>query len=129
MRSLWSGAHQNRSRGRKQELQLSEAMNMNFEKEYKHQKIESLNVESLNDAFAWKNALDQRVIFLDHVEQLIKIFDLYPKDFLSLQTELRTARDKTKWSIQECRKQFAYTRQRFASGFDSVDELSEGVMI
>jgi len=97
---------------------------MDFDKEIKRQKI-----ESLNDAFAWKNALDQRVIFLDHIEQLIMIFELYPKDFIRLQDDLKEARDKTKWSIQECKKQFAYTRQRFESGFDCLDELSEGVIL
>jgi len=86
-------------------------------------------VVALNEAMAWRNALEQRVVFLDHVEQLIKLFELYPNDYIGLQEKLIDARDKTKWSIQECRKQFAYTRQRFESGFDSLDELSEGVMI
>jgi len=86
-------------------------------------------VVALNEAMAWKNAMEQRVVFLDHVEQLIKLFELYPKDFIRLQEDLRDARDKTKWSITEAKKQFAYTRQRFESGFDSLDELSEGVMI
>jgi len=86
-------------------------------------------VVALNEAMEWRNALEQRVIFLDHLEQLIKLFELYPKDFIRLQDDLKEARDKTVWSIQECKKQFAYTRQRFESGFDDLNELSEGVMI
>lgn len=91
---------------------------MDEELVFKQQKV-----ECVNDAFAWKNALDQRVIFLDHVEQLIKLFELYPKDFLSLQTDLITARDKTKWAISECKKQFAYTRMRYESGWEKTLEL------
>lgn len=86
-------------------------------------------VVALNEAMAWRNAIEQRVIFLDHVEQLIKLFELYPKDFICLQERLIEARDKTKWSITEAKKQFAYTRQRFESGFDTLEELSDGVMI
>ena len=91
---------------------------MDEELVFKQQKV-----EALNDAFAWKNALDQRVIFLEHVEQLLKLFELYPNDFIHLQTELRTARDKTKWSISECKKQFAFTRMRYESGWNETLEI------
>jgi hypothetical protein len=91
---------------------------MDEELVFKQQKV-----ESLNDVFDWKNALDQRVIFLDHVEQLIKLFELYPNDYIRLQEELRLARDKTKWSIQECKKQFAFTRIRYESGWEKTLEI------
>jgi len=91
---------------------------MDEELVFKQQKI-----EAINDAFAWKNAIDQRVIFLDHIEQLIKLFELYPKDYVPLQNQLILARDMTKWSIKEAKKQFAFNRMRYEAGWEKTLEI------
>jgi len=52
-------------------------------------------VVALNEAMEWRNALEQRIVFLDHLDQL-------------------------------CKKHFAFTRQRYESGWDEVVEITEG---
>lgn len=94
---------------------------MNEDAIFKKQKV-----GDLNDAFAWKDALEQRAVFLEHIEQLIKLLELYPDDYVRLHDELRLARDKTKWSISECKKQFAFTRMRYESGNWKHDLEIEG---
>ena len=73
-------------------------------------------VIALNECIEWDNAIKQREVFLSHIDEMLLLFELYPKDFIYLQEELRRVKKTTEWSIEEAKKQFAFTKMRFENG-------------
>jgi len=80
-------------------------------------------VLAFNECIEWDNAIKQRKVFLSHVNEMLKLFELYPQDFIPLQIELTRAKEKTEWSIKESAKQFAFTKMRFDAGMKYMGEL------